>query len=1590
MSMSGELNRLGGGTVSGRSISGDRTIASEVVQAEQAIRESLAPFLGIPSPLLLMPLRLEYRVATARGVGVSDLGLSGPQLSDEILAALPKAKTPSKGTGRTSRRTRWLDPKLARQVHILFRWYPDHNFAREGVAPASEAETLALAEANETLAGANWFAEHRPRGGAGNKVAADTAQLAFDRLASTVGAARAVHLLRTGGVAAEDWEEHIGRLAGRPRRVALYALTGGAATKLGHGATIPSSFAYDGELFASSHWMFDFDQVVTHGMGMRLTDSTLVAKALAAEWIIAVGLSTGDATDDIEQLIGDGVANGGFAFLKQGTTTNNVPDQPIIELDRSGDLATFRSEAADHERGRHQESLEEASDLLAEALGIDRLTVQQGARSADLGTEDARAMIRVIGPALLEQLRERTYLPSSFGSVMEIDNDDVVDFFAKWISSRGALPTVRFGDCPYGILPLTNIDELRPVNDATEHDQRLREYVRGLARNAAFGQKVLVDKLRPIEPGDPQTSQKLEEVLKKGPVSRRVDVGDEVFGDTAPVGCPYVTGKNHRPADYLAAIRTQPLSALDDPTEHNLTWPLLYRLARQAATRRVVQLVSAVAVVADEGFAADLSEAVVGLGETATFLQDLIDINFVGLDPDRSIVEPPDLPVVSGPTTPATGDVRAPARPSDTPITDGPDGTVGRRRGRDPTRTARLQRATMALNDRRRTDRPKESLTQFDPELIATDAAKIEDVAKAIKSVAKLGRLSITELANMETLSGFSGDALTKFKGYNRNFSAALSHLESIALRPDGDAQLERLMLETFDLFQHRSDAWASGLAYRSLVERRRAGVTGLQAGYYGMIGKLRTESDSGRTDGYIQAPSLDQAVTVAAARSAHLRHPDSGAFDIDLSSERVRAALGLFDLLGKGLSLGEALGLAGERVLHDRRVDRLILVLRKRFPLSSDVDGATDSTEIRLFDGMAFVKATINFGPADDRQVLRQVKAELADRLDALSDLIMLEALHQRTIGNLEASNAWMQVLSGESTPSAPVFVRTRRSGHGSSHRVMVVLPAVEAPTGAPPRTVAAPTYSELLEGNLSGFDECRVRVVFTSQGDSDSPVVLQREFNLAADLAMTPLDLAIGGGDEVRVRALAAFVRFWQNDAATSATLAPPATMGDVASLGTTEFATNIGTVKADKLIDLARRTQQVIESSRVIDVGDLQAASSVDSSLNDAEAAAVWSGGVDRLVARIDRLVVELAGLVTSLRVDLDRVVVAAGNREAALALDRQADVTALQAVLATALNDLHRQLESASRFGEPAAIILTATDITAGSAELFAEHGAAIVARLNAKLDRLGRARTEVTVVDSAEKGRSLWLALQDALQATLDGRALPVLPPLQQADGARLVLDQATTVNRRLGTWIQHRSKVKAVVKMSVDFRFKAFPVSATAFDDEQGDPTADQRPETVAPRTSYFGTVLSSAAQPASLTTVAGFVVDEWAESRPSERQSTGVALNYDAPQSEAPQCLLLCEPPASTFGKIWTEKKAVDMVAEAIKWMKIRALAGYGPWLPGANRVPHKQAKNRTTRRIPKQSTMNSGPFATDFAAATFINSPGVIHEGELNEADF
>ena len=173
----------------------------------------------------------------------------------------------------------------------------------------------------------------------------------------------------------------------------------------------------------------------------------------------------------------------------------------------------------------------------------------------------------------------------------------------------------------------------------------------------------------------------------------------------------------------------------------------------------------------------------------------------------------------------------------------------------------------------------------------------------------------------------------------------------------------------------------------------------------------------------------------------------------------------------------------------------------------------------------------------------------------------------------------------------------------------------------------------------------------------------------------------------------------------------------------------------------------------------------------------------------------------------------------------------------------------------------------------------------------------------------------------------------------------------------LAEWQQVRAKVARISATFASDPWKAFSTTDAATG--ANDPDADARSdEGLAPRTRLFGTFISSS-DPAGVEEFTGFAADEWTEQRPSRMQQTGIAINYDSPQSEPPHALLLCEP-AGPGSPSWTNETAAEMVAETIGLMKTRALNAQsrplpGPLLPFANQIPFKQMlPSGSSPRIP------------------------------------
>jgi hypothetical protein len=1340
----------------------------------------------VTPPLLLLPLRLEYRVVSG--------------------------------------------------AEIWFRWYFDESFAERGMPPPSDDERPLVAAFDVAVGGRRWWEVDDP------VVAA-----AWSRLAAQLGAPRALHLLRSRGAPADaDWEKRIGRITALPARVGLFALdAAGAATPLGEGAPVPADLSYTPEALVAGGWLADFDAAVTAGMGLRITDPQRVAAALAARFVVAVGLHAEDARAGMGRLLRDAVANGAFGFLAQDTPTNNSVRARAPAIGGRRDPVAFLRDATADEAGLLASPLEQAADLLAEALAVDPEPLRRAPGAADTALEDARAMLRVVGPALLDAVA------GTVRGLEDVDDDDVGEFLANDVVARGVLPVVRFGANPYGVLPLADVGRLRSLADPASAEHAIHQLLGGYAatylRSEAGHAARVVTRL---EPNEPRLAQKLETILCQLPTSRRLLVADLGERDTAPLGCPYVTAPGHEPKDYLSRLRTEPLATLADPTEEDARPPLLYRLAR--------------------------------------------------------------VSIVKGTTLPIVGFLT----------------------GREKL-TVRL---LMSL------PRPQDQRLEVFERL----------------TLGRLGR-------NLEWPLGLPNKLRLAVAKKSSAVLAALEHLEAVAGRPEGRAQLEVLLMEAIDVVAHRADAWMSGLAHRHLVGRRRAGERGLRAGWYGLVATPRPEAATGTARAYLQAPSLAQANTAALLRAGHQRFRSAGVFAIDLDSRRVRRALRLLALLQRGMAPSHALGLRAERRLHDRQRADLVLTLRDHLPLRNP--DSNERVQLRALDGLALLDSPLSFvADPDDRALLTGLQAELRDELDALADLVMCEATHLRAGGQPAAANAWLAVLAGEPVPGEPTFIHTVRSGQGSSHRTIVAFaPVGVADLGTPPpppRVLAEPTLAAAAADLLPLAEAAALDVVV---GAPEETAVRRVRLRLADDLGMVPLDLVVGGESEVAVRSRHVLLRRWRGDPEVAARLGPlpEGQLGAFfARLRPLSLDLDIGPRPVRVLLDRAAELRRLVQEGRPLELADLSGAASPQRPHDEAARLLGLRPARAELRRRANRLVVAVTGAAGALRAAVSSAMVKARNHRRLL--DAGAEAAALAASLAeleAARDRLDQALDRVSRFAEPGALRLFGTLELATAADRFE----ADLNRLGERLDGRAAALAEALAATQDAPGTAAEAddqvaRLAAALGNALDGASLPVLPPLARLPATIPLLEVEAGPGAVLGEWANVRERVGRAARVANRLGgYRGFPFSPAATDDESGDPTADPRDETVAPRTRLFGALL---ARPESIDdpeTFAGVVADEWSVVRPSRLQQTGVAVNYDAPQSEPPHCLLLGEPTGEPPAD-WNLAAAAELVGHAIRWMMVRALPAAerrlpGPLLPFANQVTTKPTATGLRRRLPRRA---------------------------------
>lgn len=145
------------------------------------------------------------------------------------------------------------------------------------------------------------------------------------------------------------------------------------------------------------------------------------------------------------------------------------------------------------------------------------------------------------------------------------------------------------------------------------------------------------------------------------------------------------------------------------------------------------------------------------------------------------------------------------------------------------------------------------------------------------------------------------------------------------------------------DAVTMRPEWWVQAQAARCIATLRQTAPVGLRIGAWGYVEGLRppaAEDRSTRSRGYLQAPSLSHAATLAVLASGATQQEEGVLAGIDLRSERVHRARWLLEGVRRGQSLATLLGYRFERRLQesgDRRLPSHMARLRTLVAIKGD-----------------------------------------------------------------------------------------------------------------------------------------------------------------------------------------------------------------------------------------------------------------------------------------------------------------------------------------------------------------------------------------------------------------------------------------------------------------------------------------------------------------------------------------------------------------------------------------------------------------------------------------------------------------------------
>ncbi len=1327
-------------------------------------------------------------------------------------------------------------------------WVADRTAPTGGTRPADPVP------ADAELPDSPVFGEPPRRAGAWARAAA--ARTLPDRFV-------AIAYRRAGSGGQASWTE-IARAAGGPV---------GDSVQLGLDPSAPPPAVNDDgpALPDGMRWMIDPAAAEQAGLLIRLP---LPAGTARIDRLVVLGvlgsLDAADASARLADLLANHHYSRGLEVMRIGTPTNNT------KAERSGFTGPDDA-AASFAVERRTPAPAQGSDggLLASALGVPNDVFRGVANSGDGEQAAAGQMNALVWPSAFGYWFDSLIQPGPSDS----DIADIRHHAVQMVRGRGPLPPLRIGRQPYGVLPVTSLRNWQPAGEPP-----------GVVHAAGFLRSAFpwwLDGVTraPIVRSESNPDQGMLDVLAQSPVSSTVAVRSLVGANVCYVPYAAIAGIDGPAAE---ANRQRWLAVLGLRSLGVMGFPYVGQLVGRPDPVPLLHLPYTV----DPRSSPD--DAAAGWQAIAAYLKGLRG------RPTRDLQAEDPRGFTSLLTLLAKRSVMLERVRSG--LIDATGGAAGK-----------------FVEAHLRVDHPAVLQAGM---LSTTATLRIGEVRSTTASFlagsvqqADGSALAAIDYLDRELVTGVLD--IARHAGYAETVRAA----EAAAnLAPDRAALL---LGEALDVASHRFDAWVTSLATRRLSDLRAATPAGITLGAYGAVEDLvrrdprpaaaqppagaptpLSEDTSG--GGYIHAPSLAQAATAAVLRAGHLSHAardaNAGALALDLSSSRVRTALGLLDGVRQGQSLGALLGYRTERLLHERGAHVAVEVVRRLAPPPVvTASGTPEGLPPRaVCDGLALsrlprndVRAAVQAADPAAAQTVVEVLAALDDAVDSVADLLLAESVHQIVRGNpTRAAGALDALNRGEGATAEPQVVSTPRTGTSITNRALVLIAAdPPAAPGWPTDGVRARAEPRLAAwaGHLLG-DPTGLAVAVGS-GDAVTTILL-------SDLGLGALDLVY---EPLAPRVLRHARGLGVAEGATVEPTEPAVAALIAAAEGVRSL---LSRARAGTGLDLARPQDRgtTVSGPPPLDEsggGGTTALPDVDAGNRQARLDAAW--------AALEQAVSALAGIdadgpppdESDLAAALDTLAcfgIAPGSDPAraitAAALVAVRDAAAARLAASQAAPD-----DAAALFGEgfpvlalaappfPAALAagLAADPVAAAPADVVGPLGGS--GALESWIETHGRVRPGV--------GRLADVLLASRLRHTGGPSRLGAIQqppePFPDADAARR------------GQWVGLR-----------------FP--------------AQLGPD---PVTSFVAHVLGDLDATLGVATL---VVDEFVEVVPAVDTTTALSFGFDAPGARPPQTILLAVPPVP--GTAWTLDTLAGVIGETLDLAKVRmvdlsAVAWAGRFIP-------------------------------------------------------